>query len=591
MRGSIKLGSSKEFSNIRETIRRIALENAIKHEGKAQVKPVLGKLLGENPNLRGKIKEIASLVGEIVGEVNSLTLEQQVDTVRRLWPELLLREKEKVEEEKKLPPLPNVEKYEQVVTRFAPNPDCVLHIGSARAIILSHEYARMYNGRFILRFEDTDPRIKRTALEFYDLIREDLKWLGCTWDAEYIQSDRMEIYYEYAERLLKEGYAYICTCRREDFREKVHQKKPCPCRDMSPEQNLSRWGNMLSGEYGEGEAVLRIKTDLSHPNPAIRDWPAFRIIDTEKNPHPRTGSRYRVWPLFAFANGIDDHLNGVTHVIRGKEHLTNQRRQEFLYRYLGWKYPEAIHYGRLKITGVTLSKSKILRAVEEGVYSGWDDPRLATFRALKRRGIMPEAIRQMMIDVGPRPADITLSWKNLYAYNRKIVDPIANRYFFLDEPKRMVVKDVKRDFTASIPLHPDDPKRGRRIFKIKSIKGQAHLLISSRDFNRLEAGSFVRLMELFNVKITSKRKEEIFAKFHSESYEEARRLNLALIHWLPYDGGIPCRVFMPDGSIVRGLAEESLSQASVDQVAQFERFGFVRIDEMREEIKAFFAHE
>jgi len=585
------LTGSEEISKIREAIRKIALDNAIRHEGKAQVKPVLGKLLGENPSLRGKIKEIASLTNEIVEEINSLTLKQQIETARRLWPELLLKEKERIEEEKKLPPLPNVEKYDQIVTRFAPNPDCVLHIGSARAIILSYEYARMYNGRFILRFEDTDPRLKRTALEFYDLIREDLKWLGCSWDAEYIQSDRMEIYYEYARKLLEKGYAYVCTCKREDFREKVQRRIACPCRKISPEQNLSRWEAMLSGEYGEGEAVVRIKTDLNHPNPAIRDWPAFRIIDTEKHPHPRTGSRYHVWPLFAFANGIDDHLNGITHVIRGKEHLTNQRRQEYLYRYLGWKYPEAIHYGRLKITGVTLSKSKILRAVEEGEYSGWDDPRLATFRALRRRGIRPEAIRQMMMDVGPRPADITLSWKNLYAYNRKIVDPIANRYFFLDDPKRMIVKDVKRDFTASILLHPNDPKRGTRVFNVKSRDGQAHLLISSRDFSRLKIGSLVRLMELFNVKIESKKGGQISARFHSEGYEEARRLNLALIHWLPDGEGVSCQVIMPDGSVVKGLAEKSLRQASVDQIVQFERFGFVRIDEMNKEVKLFFAHE
>ena len=581
---------SEGSSKIKEAIRRIALENAIKHDGKAQVKPVLGKLLGENPDLRGKIKEITSLIDEIVKEINNLTLKEQIETARRLWPELLERERERIEEEKKLPPLPNVEKYEQIVTRFAPNPDCVLHIGSARAIILSHEYARMYNGLFILRFEDTDPRLKRTALEFYDLIREDLKWLGCTWDAEYIQSDRMEIYYEYAERLLEEGCAYVCTCRREEFREKIHQKISCPCRKTPPEENLSRWEAMLSGEYGEGEAVVRIKTDLDHPNPAIRDWPALRIIDTEKHPHPRTGSRYHVWPLFAFANGIDDHLNGVTHVIRGKEHLTNQRRQEYLYRHLGWKYPEAIHYGRLKIVGVTLSKSKIIRAVEEGVYSGWDDPRLATFRALKRRGIRPEAIRQMMIDVGPRPADITLSWKNLYAYNRKIIDPIANRYFFLDEPKRMIVKDVKGDYTVSMPLHPDHPKRGRRIFKVKNRNGQAYLLISSRDFNSLRTGSLIRLMELFNVKVTSKKESLILAEFHSESYEEARRLNLSLIHWLPEGEGTRCEVIMPDGSVVKGQVEKNLRQASTDQIVQFERFGFVRIDEMGEEIRAFFAH-
>lgn len=580
-----------ENEEIREKIKRIALENAIKHKGKAQAKAVMSRLIGEDPSLRKKARDLFYLTEEIVEEVNSLTLEQQISIIRDTWPEILLEEKKKIEEEKKLPPLPNVDKYEQVVTRFAPNPDCVLHIGSARAIILSYEYARMYDGRFILRFEDTDPRIKRTSLEFYDLIREDLKWLGCEWDAEYIQSDRMEIYYEYARKLLEDGNAYVCICQREDFRKRIQQRKPCPCRSLSPKENLSRWEGMLSGEYEEGEAVVRIKTDLNHPNPAIRDWPALRIIDTKKYPHPRTGSRYRVWPLFAFANGLDDHLNGVTHIIRGKEHLTNQRRQEFLYRYLGWEYPEAIHYGRLKIMGAVLSKSKIVQAVEEGIYSGWDDPRLATFRALRRRGIMPEAIRQMMIDVGPRPADITLSWENLYAYNRKIIDPIANRYFFIDNPKTMIVNNISRDFIATLRLHPDDPKRGKRILTVKNRNGYAHLLISSRDFDNLKAGSLIRLMELFNVKILSKNKDQVLAEYHSSGYEEAKRLGLRLIHWLPEGNGVSCKVIMPNGSVVKGLAESNLRQASVDQIVQFERFGFVRIDEVGKEIKAFFAHE
>ena len=580
-----------EKEEVKEKIKRIALENAIKHEGKAQAKAVMSRLIGENPSLREKARDLFHLTKEMVEEINSLTLEQQISIVRNMWPEILLEEKKKIEEEKKLPPLPNVDKYEQVVTRFAPNPDCVLHIGSARAIILSYEYAKMYDGRFILRFEDTDPRIKRTSLEFYDLIREDLKWLGCEWDAEYIQSDRMEIYYEYAGKMLEDGNAYVCTCRREDFRKRIRQKKPCPCRSLSPKENISRWEDMLSGGYGEGEAVVRIKTDLNHPNPAIRDWPALRIIDTEKYPHPRTGSRYRVWPLFAFANGLDDHLNGVTHIIRGKEHLTNQRRQEFLYRYLGWKYPEAIHYGRLKIIGAVLSKSKIVQAVEEGVYSGWDDPRLATFRALRRRGIMPKAIRRMMIDVGPRPADITLSWENLYAYNRKIIDPIANRYFFLDNPKTMIVSNISRDFIATLRLHPDDPKRGKRIFTVKNRNGYAYLLISSRDFDSLKAGFLIRLMELFNVKILSKNGDQVLAEYHSSDYEEARRLGLRLIHWLPEENGVSCKVIMPDGSVVNGLAESNLRQVSVDQIVQFERFGFVRIDDVGKEIKAFFTHE
>jgi glutamyl-tRNA synthetase len=555
------------------------------------MKPVLGKLLGEKPELQKRIREITPLVSKVIQEVNNLSLDEQTETVKKIWPEMLRKEKEKPKEKKGLPPLPNVEKYKQVVTRFAPNPDCVLHLGSARAIILSHEYARMYEGRFILRFEDTDPRLKKTALQFFDLIEEDLEWLGCKWNAEYIQSDRIEIYYDSAEKLLREGHAYVCTCRRQNFREKVMRNEPCPCRSLEPDENLARWEAMLGGEYDEGEAVMRVKTELNHPNPAIRDWPAFRIIDPKKYPHPRVGGKYRVWPLFMFANGVDDHLNGVTHVIRGKEHLTNQRRQEYLYRYLGWKYPEAIHYGRLKITGASLSKSKILRGVQDGTYDGWDDPRLATFMALKRRGIRPEAIRQLIIDIGPRPVDITLSWKNLYAYNRKIIDLTADRFFFVQEPAKLVVKGVPKAFVIRIPLHPDDPGRGARTFEVKPEKDEARLLVSSRDRSLLRIGSIVRLMELFNIQVEAVNEAEIAARFHSKAYEEARRLRAPLIHWLPSGGGVPCEVVMPDGSVVKGLAEEASLKTSSDQVVQFERFGFVRVDRVDDKVLVFFAHK
>jgi glutamyl-tRNA synthetase len=585
----VRSRDSGKHSETKETIRKIALTNAIEHEGKAQPKPVLRRLLAENPEQRGKVAEATSLVDTVVHEVNSLTLEKQKKIVGKLWP-TLLKEKGKVEEKKGLPPLPNVEKYKQVVTRFAPNPDAVLHIGSTRAVILSHEYARMYNGLFVLRFEDTDTRLKKSALKFYDLIREDLRWLGCEWDAEYIQSDRIEIYYKHAEKLLKDGHAYVCTCKREDFHEKVTIREPCPCRTLSPEENVNRWQAMLSGEYSEGEAVVRVKTDLDHPNPAIREWPAFRIVDPKKYPHPRVGRKYRVWPLFAFANGVDDHLNGVTHVIRGKEHLANQKRQEYLYAYLGWKYPEAIHYGRLKIVGATLSKSKIVRGVQDGTYTGWDDPRLATFRALSRRGIQPGALRQLILEIGPKPVDITLSWENLYAYNKKIIDPSADRFFFVQEPLKQSVKGVKKSYTAHVPFHPDHPERGHRTLTVKPLNNDAEVLVSCRDKALFVNGSVIRLMELFNVKVQDASETGFSAAFFSEAYDDARQLRAPLVHWLPADEGVSCEVMMPDGSSVKGLAEDTFRNVSVGQIVQFERFGFVRVDQKNEKIVVVYAH-
>jgi glutamyl-tRNA synthetase len=578
-------------AEVRELIRKFALLNAIKHDGKAQAGPVIGKVLAEKPEMRKKVKEITTLVNKIVEEVNLLPLSEQKRIVEEKWPEALVREK--VEEEKRLPPLPNADKYSRVVTRFSPNPDCVLHLGSARAIILSHEYARMYGGKFILRFEDTDPKLKRPVLEFYDRIREDLEWLECKPDEEYIQSDRLPIYYEYAEKLIKDGNAYVCACQPQVFRDKVLAQKSCLCRDLPPEEHFKRWRRMLEGNYKEGEAVVRVKTDLTHPNPAVRDWPALRVIEIEKCPHPRVGSKYHVWPLYNFACGLDDHLMGVTHIIRGKEHLTNMVRQEYMYKHFGWQYPEAIHYGRLKIKGAHLSKSKIVQGIREGLYKGWDDPRLATFAALKRRGITPEAIKKLIIDVGPKTSDIILSWENLYAYNRKILDPKVNRYFFVQNPIQLSVGQIPKTFTAKLRLHPENPERGFREYSIKpsGADNTALFWISKKDADALKVGSTVRLMELFNIKIEKIKGYSVEAFFISESYEEAKKAEAPLIHWIPIGADMPCQVIMPDATVAEGIAESACKGLKPNNIVQFERFGFVRIDEVNMKLTAYYAHK
>jgi glutamyl-tRNA synthetase len=576
---------------LRELVRKAALLNAIQHDGKAQAGPIVGKIVGEKQELKTKVKELSSLINEVVEEVNSLSIEEQKRIVEKKWPEAL--KKEKVEEVKRLPALPNADKYAQVVTRFSPNPDCVLHLGSARAIILSHEYARIYKGKFILRFEDTDPKVKKPVLEFYDRIREDLEWLGCKIDEEYIQSDRIPIYYEYTERLLREGNAYVCTCQPEQFRKKTLASKPCSCRNLPVEEHLKRWKRMLEGGYAEGEAVVRVKTDLNHPNPAVRDWPALRVIDTEKYPHPRVGSKYLVWPLYNMAAGLDDHLMGITHIIRGKEHLTNMVRQEYMYKHLGWEYPEAIHYGRLKITGAYLSKSKIVQGIREGLYKGWDDPRLATFAALRKRGITPDAIKRMIVDVGPKTADVTLSWENLYAYNRKILDPQSDRYFFVPEPIELKVKHVRKVFKAKLPLHPEKPERGFREYTVTP-KGEDKAVtfwIAKKDADTAEVGKVIRLMGLFNVKIEDTKAYSAEASFASEPYEEARKAKARLIHWILVGEDVPCQVIMPDATVNEGIAESACKKLKPNAVIQFERFGFVRVNEVAAKLTAYYAHK
>ncbi|AFK23150.1 glutamate--tRNA ligase [Pyrococcus sp. ST04] len=562
-----------------------ALINAIEHDGKANPKAVIGKILGENPELRPKAREIVPIVNEVVENVNRMSIDEQIKRLREIYPEYFEKKAEKREEKKGLPPLPKAEKG-KVVTRFAPNPDGAFHLGNARAAILSYEYAKMYGGKFILRFDDTDPKVKRPEPIFYEMIIEDLKWLGIEPDEIVYASDRLEIYYTYAEKLIRMGKAYVCTCPPEKFRELRDKGIPCPHRDEPVEVQLERWKKMLNGEYKEGEAVVRIKTDLDHPNPAVRDWPALRIIDNPN--HPRTGNKYRVWPLYNFASAIDDHELGVTHIFRGQEHAENETRQRYIYEYLGWEYPVTVHHGRLSIEGVILSKSKTRKGIEEGKYLGWDDPRLGTIRALRRRGILPEAIRELIIEVGLKKSDATISWDNLAAINRKLVDPVANRYFFVADPIPMYVENAT-EFEAKIPLHPDHPERGYRVLKFSPDKP---IYVSKDDLNLLKPGGFVRLKDLFNVEVLEVTEDSIRAKFHSYEYEIAKENKWRMIHWVTE--GRPCEVIVPQGDeliIRRGLLEKD-ANVKVDEIVQFERFGFVRIDKIEgEKVIAIFAHK
>ncbi|KON33753.1 MAG: hypothetical protein AC479_03215 [miscellaneous Crenarchaeota group-6 archaeon AD8-1] len=582
------LDKDKELSEI---IQKVTFLNAIKHNGKAQSSAIIGKIIVEYPDLKKRIKDLSNLIDKTVLEINLLSIEEQTQIVKKRWPNA--DKKEKIKEKRKLPPLKSVDEYSKIITRFSPNPDCVLHLGSARAIILSHEYARKYGGKFILRFEDTDPKVKKPIIEFYDSIRKDLEWLGCVIDEEYIQSDRLPIYYDYAEKLLSKGQAYVCKCVPDDFRKKINQKKECKCRSFSVKKNLKHWNLMLEGAYAEGEAIVRIKTDIYHPNPAVRDWPALRIINTNKSPHPRTGNKYRVWPLYNMAAGIDDHLMGITHIIRGKEHLTNMVRQKYMYEYFAWDYPETIHYGRLKITGALLSKSKIIKGVKDGDYYGWDDPRLATFEALKKRGIQPESIKKMIIDVGPKTADVTLSWENLYSYNRKFLDPKTNRYFLVLNPILLTVKFVPRIFEATLKLHPQNPDIGFRTYKIipEGNQNQVSFWIDKNDVKNSFKDKIFRLMELFNFRIDQINDNDIKASYVSESYKEAKKLRSKFIHWICQNANIPCVVIMPDASINNGFAESACKNLKPNTIIQFERFGFVRVDQNEGKLVTYYSHK
>ena len=571
-----------ERDELERLVRGYALKNAVKYGGKASVGSVMSMILGDHPELRPRAREVASLAKEAVEWVNSLSRDEQERLLREEYPELLEAPSARGEEEKGgLPPLPNAREG-GVVTRFAPNPDFVIHIGNARPAILSYEYAKMYKGRMILRFEDTDPRTKTPLREAYDLIREDLRWLGVRWDEEYIQSLRMEVFYDHARAMLERGCAYIDLCG-EESRELLRSGRACWTRDKDPGWQLEQWEKMLSGEYGEGEAVVRVKTDLNHPNPSVRDWVALRIIDTEKHPHPLVGSKYRVWPTYNFAVSVDDHLMGVTHVLRGKEHQVNTEKQLYVYKCFSWNPPTFIHFGRLKLEGFIMSKSKIRQLLEEnpGKFLGYDDPRFGTIAGLRRRGILAEAIRRVILEVGVKPGDATLSWSNLAATNRKLLDPLADRLMFVEDPVWLRLQLGGGCIEAEIPYHPDRPSETRRLRVCDG--DEVGITRADAALGRL------RLMGLGNFRV-----EGGALVLEDRSLSTARRLKLQIAQWVPRRGAVPVRVLEPVELELRehrGYAEPEIGRYKVDSRLQFVRFGFVRIDSVGEEgVTAIYTH-
>jgi len=571
-------------SDLKRLIRGYAILNKLKYE-KAHEKVVLGKILAERKELRKGVKEILEEVRKIVREVNTLSKEEIEILKKKISIEEEYdkkRSREKIYEYRYEINLPEEKKQKpkKIRTRMAPNPNGAMTLGSARGIIVNHYLAKKYNGKFILRFDDTDPKTKAPMLEAYQWYLEDCKFLKSEPDEVYYASDRIHLYYPYAEKLIKLGKAYVCFCKAKEFKKLKDKKRECPHRNTPIKENLENWKKMLNGVYKEGEAVLRIKTDMANKDPALRDWVGFRIIETE---HPRVKNRYRVWPLLDFESAIEDHLLKVTHIVRGKDLADSERRQKFIYEYFGWKYPKVIHWGRVKIREFgKLSTSGIRKGIEKGEYEGWDDPRLPTIRALKRRGITPEAIRNLILSLGITETDISLSLENLFAENRKIIDKKVNRYFFVPNPVEIVIENLGY-VKLKVPLHPNFPERGYREIEVNP---KEKIFISKEDAKNFKNGEEIRLMNLCNVKITEKiwkKEKKIIATRLKE-----KNLKVKKIQWVQsYMLG---KILTPEGEI-KGFCEDNCKNIKIGETIQFERVGFVVLEEKHEEILKFcFGH-
>ncbi len=558
----------------REALFLCALQNAVKHGGVPQTGAVIGMVMGAHPHLRSRAKEVALLAKEAVAQVAALSPDERVATLQARAPEMYGAIFATHEHRKVLPELEGA--AGGVVMRFAPNPSGPLHIGHARAAVLNDAYVKQYGGTYILRIEDTDP--KRVDPDAYETVREDIRWLGLGITETVTQSERLPLYYDLCRQLIQRGGAYVCTCDTERFKELKMAKTACPCRDQPVEKNLDLWAKMLDHRFAEGEATVRIRTDLNHPDPAMRDFPAFRILDSP--PHPKV--KAHVYPLMNFSVVADDHLLGVTHVIRGKDHIANTRRQRFIYDHFGWKVPVYRHYGRMGIEGVVLSTSQMRNGIREGTYTGWDDIRLGTLRALARRGIRPEAVKNAVLAIGIGETDISFSWDNLYSENRKLVDPVANRYFFVPDPIELHISGAQSR-TAHALLHPADEKRGVRTlpFTGSVVLPAAELADRSR--------SLIRLKDLFNVSVEHDHAHPHLT-YTGDSLADARAAKAPIVQWLPADCQTPCTLRTPDGDI-RGVCEPVV-KTELGKVVQFERVGFAKIDAISDDgVMAYFTHK
>jgi glutamyl-tRNA synthetase len=546
--------------SVEDDARKVAIENAAKHGGGARWETVLNMLLRTHPELRTPGSDAARIVRAAVDEVNALSPEALRELAKSLPAPAPQRE-----ERTGLPPLPGAEKG-KVVLRFAPFPSGALHIGNARGVYINDEYRRMYDGKFYVVFDDTiGSEEKKPLKEGYSLILNDLKSAGVEPDAVYYKSDRIERHYRFVPDLLRSRKAYVCTCPAEKLRLNRENGVACPERENDTDWQVAQWEGMLSGQYHKGEAVVRLKTAVDHPNPAFRDRVLLRISEDE---HPRVGHKYRVWPLLEYSWAIDDVELGITHVIRGKDLVMEDQMEEALWAALGMKGPHFAHWGMLRVRESKISKSKSMQEVLSGQYDGWTDPRTWSFGSLARRGIRSEAIRSFVLSFGMSLSDIEVPAESLYSENRKIIDSVAPRRAFVSDPIRVDVENFPPNLkNVLLPNHPEVLDLGQR--EIDVSKGRFYL--PSKDV-RAHLGEEIRLKELANVELSKVlgKDKTIVARFTSISNKPLPRFQ-----WVPVEGAIRVAVLMPDGNVVEGWGESSLSATAKGTVYQFERFGFV----------------
>ncbi|MCX8197976.1 MAG: glutamate--tRNA ligase [Candidatus Micrarchaeota archaeon] len=558
------------MASLEEIIRKHVLKNAHDY-GLAIPAKVVGKVIGECPEAKADMKGTMKLISEEAKRVNSLSKQE----VEKELSQFTFEEKK---EEKKEIELPGAEQG-KVVTRFPPEPSGYLHIGHAKAAWLDYASAKRYGGKLLLRFDDTNP--EKEKQEYVDAIKKDLLWLGIDWHDETYTSDRMDELYRFCEEMLIKHAAYVCTCPPEKIKKGREEKVACDCAARDAQESMALFRKMRDGKMEEGEAVVRFHGNMKSENTVMRDPTLFRII---KAPHYRQGSKYSCWPSYDFAAPIMDSLDGVTHAMRTKEYELRNELYFGILKALELRAPKLIEFSRLSIKNAPLSKRLITPLIEQGKVEGWDDPRLPTISALRRRGILPEAIKEFVLSFGISKVESEPGWQKLYHENRKLLDSKAQRRYFVRNPVKLVVEGAPAK-EVEIRNHPSNMELGQR-----RIQAQREFYISGDDAEALQAGELFRLKELYNATLLGKRQDALVAKYEAEEGIAAKK-----IQWVPYGKQISCKVKIPkdlvdeQGKFIEnsmlvdsGFCEPSCAQLPQGSIVQFERYGYARLDEKGE---------
>ena len=404
--------------------------------------------------------------------------------------------------------------YDEVCTRFPPEPNGYLHIGHAKSILLNYGLAQKYNGKFNMRFDDTNPT--KEKIEFVESIKNDIKWLGADGeDHLYFASNYFDQMYEAAIKLIKKGKAFVCDLSADEIREyRGTLKEPgkeSPYRNRSVEENLDLFERMKNGEFEDGSRVLRAKIDMASPNINMRDPVIYRVAHMT---HHNTGDKWCIYPMYDFAHPIEDAIEGVTHSICTLEFEDHRPLYDWVVRELEYPHPpKQIEFAKLYLTNVVTGKRYIKKLVEEGIVDGWDDPRLVSIAALRRRGFTPESIKMFVELCGVSKANSSVDYAMLEYCIREDLKMKRPRMMAVMDPVKLVIDNYPEDQIEEleVPNNMENPELGSRSVpfgKELYIEREDFMEVPVKKYKRLYPGNEVRLMNAYFVTCTDVEKDE-----------------------------------------------------------------------------------